>query len=223
MLGKFLQKPEDLIKAFKEELYKHDYDEKVLFQLLETRKFSINHQNKKGDTFLHLCLVKDKFKSSAWLIEQGAKLDIENINKISPIFLLIEKKHLVLLEMILKRDLIDVNKKDEYGRTLLQNAVVLGYSEVAELFIEYGADVNSKDNNNRHVLFDALSFGDKKFIKHLLSCDDLELDVIDANHESIMHHPQVRKDDENAIDLLEAGANATIKIKKVKLFFVVQH
>jgi ankyrin repeat protein len=218
MIKKLLQKPEDVAQAFLEELYKHDYDESILNELLSTKKININLVNGSGNSFLHLCIINNKFKSALWLIEQGADVELLNQHRVSPLQLIIDKGHKKLIEIICKLENVDLDKQDQYGRTILQNAVVLGHSEIAKVLIENGVDINIKDYNGRNVIFDALSFGDKKFIQYLLSFEHLELNNVDKNQNSIMHHPQALQDDDNALNLIRAGADATLKDKEGQTF-----
>jgi len=53
-------------------------------------------------------------------------------------------------------DGIDVNMRDEHGRTALMVAAEKGYPEIAELLIDYGADVNARDNHGRDALYYAI-------------------------------------------------------------------
>lgn len=218
MLKKYFKNVDSIAQEFLEELYKQDYDEKVLESLLATNKISVNYTTLTKNTFLHLCLIENKFKSALWLIERGADIELQNIHHITPLQLIVDKGHKQLLQYILEHTSLDINKQDQYGRTILQNSVVLGHNEVAKMIIEHGANINQKDNHGRNVLFDALSFGDKKFIKYLLSYDNLELNNVDDNKDSIMHHPQAMKDDENALNLIKSGADATIKDKDGQTF-----
>ena len=47
---------------------------------------------------------------------------------------------------------IDVNAKDDNGRTALIEAAIYGRTEIAELLLQHGADVNAKDTKNRTAL-----------------------------------------------------------------------
>lgn len=218
MLKKYFPKSDDIAQQFLEELYKHEYKESILESLLATKKIDINYTTSKGNSFLHLCVIADKFKSALWLIRKGADIECINQYSITPLQLIIDKGRKKLLQVILENKQININEQDKYGRTILQNAVVLGHREVAVMLIEHGADVNLKDNHGRNVIFDALSFGDKKFIQYLLTIEHLELNNIDDNKDSIMHHPQAMQDDENALNLIRAGADATIKDKEGQTF-----
>lgn len=219
MLKKLFKKPDQYFDQFTAELNKPAFDKQVLLEQINSENFSIDHQDKNGNTLLHLCIENNQFKSALWLIEEGASIDkVLNKQNLSPLSLLIEKNNTALLKTLLEKNLIDLNQKDEANRTLLHNAAFMGSSDVAKLFIQHGCDINAVDNNNRNVIFDALSFGDKKFIKHLLSLEGLRLDLVDNNGDTIMHHSQVLSDEENAIMLIRAGADLTVQNKKQETF-----
>ena len=218
MLKNIFNKKQYSDKLFLEELVKHDFNEEILQDMLNSGKIDINIQDKKGNSLLHMCIKKSLFKSALWLLKHKAKVKLLNNNKQSILDLAIEKNNHELVKRILYLDEIEINEKDEFGRTLLQNTVVLGYNEVAQILVEHGADINSKDLRNRNVIFDALSYGNDTFINYLLEHKHLELNNVDTNSDSIMHHPQVIKDDERAKKLIQNGADPTIKDKDGETF-----
>ena len=213
MLNSMFQKNINTNKIFLEELYKKKIDEQALLDILNSHKVDINYQDENGDTFLHHCLYKLKFKSSLFLIENGIDILLENNNKLNVLVLAVEKENLAVIEAIISKNKIDLDKKYDYSRTLLKDIVINGQNDIAKLFIKYGADINIKDDNNRNLLYDAISYDDEKFIDFLLLQDGLELNDVDIDQDSIMHHPQVIQDDEKAIKLIEAGADTTLQNK----------
>ncbi len=212
MLNKLFSKEKYTNQSFLEELFKHDFNEKFLIDATLSKKININYQDENGNTFLHLCLLKSKYKSASWLIKNKASVKIFN-NRQRAIDIVIEKNNHQLLKLMLDIGEIDINNKDTYGRNILQDAVVLGYNEMAKILIEYGADINSIDKNGRNVIFDALSYGNDSFLEYVVSLEGIELNNIDINQNSIMHHPEVIRDDSKALKLIAAGADVTLKNK----------
>jgi len=198
---------------FLEELYQKDFDEKKLKTILDSGFININTVDEEKNTFLHLCLKKSKFKSAIWLIENGIDISIINNFNQSVLDMAVEKNNYSLVSLIVSKKVLNIDKKDKNNRTILQDAIVLGQSKIAKLLIDNGADINNKDINNRNSIFDALSYGDENFINFLLEQDNLELNNIDIDKNSIMHHPEVEKDDNKAIKLIKSGANTTIQNK----------
>jgi len=206
LFGKFTVTPELFVK----ELFKKVIDEDTLKKMLLADKFSINYQNEKGESFLHLCILHNKFKSAKWLIEQG-KINVtlkDSFNQ-EPIEIAIKKNNHLIVELILKAKQIDINQIDKDGRSLLQNAVLSGNSEIAHQLIHNLIDVNINDKNNRNVIFDAISYGDETIINTILSTD-INLNQKDIDGETILHKKEALQNDELCIKLIEKGANPTI-------------
>lgn len=62
----------------------------------------------------------------------------------------------------------DVNRKNVYGTTALQQAVVMNHKQIVSLLIEKGADVNAKDNEGNTILIHAAWSSSKDIIRLLL-------------------------------------------------------
>ncbi|MEA3512578.1 MAG: ankyrin repeat domain-containing protein [Campylobacterota bacterium] len=210
MLESFFKKDHNNL-TFLQELLQEDINEQWLKEGLEEKNIDINYQDKRGDTFLLKCTKVEKYKSVLWLINHNANITIKNNENQNILDIAIAKKHTTFLKMLIDTKKIDLEYRDDEGRTTLQNAVVFGYNDAAKLLIKNGANINNKDNYGRTVIYDAISFGDERFISYLLSQGDIELNLLDKTGNSIMHHPQVLKDDSIAKDLLKSGANPTLK------------
>jgi len=63
---------------------------------------------------------------------------------------------------------VDVNARDQWGRTALYLAAEKGHKEVVELLLEHGADVNAKDTRNRTALLYPAEKGHKEVVELLL-------------------------------------------------------
>jgi len=123
----------------------------------------------------------------------------------------IVKKHKSIITAILQKEQININEKDKFGRIILQELVVEGEHDIAKILIENGASINSVDKHHRNVIFDAMSYGDEKFIMYLLSQEKIDLNNIDTNLNTILHHKEALNNDTIAQKLLEKGADPTIK------------
>jgi len=206
LFGSFSVTPEQFIK----ELFKKVIDEDALLKMVSAGKFSINYQNDKGESFLHLCILHSKFKSAKWLIEKG-KIDVtlkDSFNN-EPIEIAIKKNNHLIVELILKAKQIDINRVDKDGRSLLQNAVLYGNTEIAHELINNLIDINIVDKSNRNVMFDAISCGKSNVINKLLTTD-VNLNQKDSNGETILHKKEALQNDELSIKLIEKGADPTI-------------
>ena len=189
---------------------KHEW----LKEAVDTKKIDINHQDENKNTFLMVCLKRNKFDAAIWLMDNGANPNIKNKENKAAIDIAIEKNKLIVVEKLLKLKKINIDQKDEYGRSILQNITVSGNHKMAKIFINYGANINTLDNKGKHIMYDALSYGDKVFVKYLLTFKGIELNDIDEDGNTLMQHPQIVQNDNLAIDLLVAGSDPTLKDKK---------
>jgi len=196
--------------TFYYELLKRQKDEKWLEEGLKSEYIDINHQDKDGNTFLINCLKAGKFQSVEWLIKHGADITIKNKDRKAAIHIAIEKNSLPVVKGLLELGKIDVNERDIDGRTLLQNVIVFGNHKMAKLLIHNGTEINNKDIHERNVLYDALSFGDVNFLRYLLEMEELERNYLDEYGKSLMQHPEVLKNKQIAITLIEHGVDPTL-------------
>ena len=210
MLKKFFKKEHNNVTFLQELIHKEpDFD--WLKEGLKSELIDINFKDESGNTFLLKTLKVSRFKSAEWLIHNGADVSLKNNDGKTAINIAIEKNNLPIVKGLLDLKKIDVNQKDTDGRSLLQNVVVWGNNQMAKVLIQYGADINNTDHHGRNVLYDALSYGDQPFIRYLLALEEIELNYIDADGNTLMQHPEVLKNDSIAKDLLIAGVDPTVK------------
>lgn len=210
MLQKLFGKKSFTIENFIEELFRENLNTKWIEEALETKSIDINYQDKSGDTFLMMCLKKKRYDVASWLLEKNADPSIKNNEYKTAIDIAIEKNKLQIVEELLKHPKLDINQKDNYGRSLLQNMVVSGNLSMAKTLIKNGANINALDGKKRHIMYDALSYGDHSFVEYLLSLKNIELNDIDDDGNTLMQHPQIEQNDLLAKDLLIAGCNPTV-------------
>jgi ankyrin repeat protein len=206
ILNKFKATPE----AFLKELHKKSLDLTTLNAMIDSGKFSINHLNDEGDSFLHICILNNKFQSAKWLIQNGIDVTIKNNLNQEPIQLAIKKNNHLIVELILKTKNVDIDQLDHDGRSLLQNAVLDGNEEIAFELIHNAIDVNIVDNNKRNAVFDAVSYGDERLIDKIINVDGIDLNLVDCKGETILHKSETLANEELCIKLVQNGADPTI-------------
>ncbi|MEA3513670.1 MAG: ankyrin repeat domain-containing protein [Campylobacterota bacterium] len=189
-----------------------------LEEALSSNEIDINHKDEFENTVLMNCLKKNKFKAAIWLLKYHADPSIKNNDNKDATDIAIEKNKLIVVEELLKLKKLDKDQRDKYGRSLLQNVTVFGNHDMAKLLIDYGADINNLDNKGKHIMYDALSFGDLEFVQYLLTFKNIELNDIDKDGNTLMQHPQIVQNDSLAKNLLMAGSDPTIKDKKGESF-----
>lgn len=218
MIKKILTKSKYTYKDFRNELFKKEIDIELLKTIKEELNIDLNEVNEKKMLLLHECIEKSMLKSALWLIEMGADVTKENKYGENALQIALDYNKPEIIRVILSLKKIDIERTDKEGRTLLQNVVLMGQNDVAKILIDHGADINHKDNKNRNVIFDALAYGNEEFINYLLEINGIELNNIDIDHNSVMHHHEVINNDNIAKKLIEKGANTTIKDKDGNTF-----
>jgi len=206
----------DAYNEFLELLSSESFSPQKTEKLFSRLKINIDEKDSKGNTFLNHCINNENYDAAIWLIDKGIDVSLENNIGDNSFHLIIEKKEPTVLKRILDKELININEKDKFGRIILQDLVVEGELVLAKLLISYGADINSQDKNHRNVIFDALSFGDENFVLYLLELDDPKIDLnnVDSELNTIMHHHEVSKNENIAQKLIESGADTTIQNAK---------
>ena len=199
--------------TYLQELLQENINEQWLNDGLKDEMIDINYKDKNGDTFLMKCIKVSKNQSVKWLIKNNADVTLQNKNHKTALYLAIEKRNKEVIHLLLATKKIDLEKRDIEGRTLLQNIVVDGHNQMAKFLIQEGAKLTNLDNKNRNIIYDALSYGDKSFIQYLLNLEKINLNYLDEDGNSIMHHTEVIRDDEIAKTLLKSGADPTLKNK----------
>lgn len=206
---------------FLEILQKNNFDKNELEKIFKIYDINLNHTNQNNQTFLHICLENNKVDSAIWLLQKKIDVNRYDRNGQTPFDIAIEHKNHRVIDLILKVSDIDINKKDRFGRTLLQDAVMLGDHEMAKILLQHDADINSKDAQGRNVIFDAISYGNTEFIDHLLTFKKLELNNIDIDGNTILHHSLVKENNPLAIKLIKHGANPNIKDEEGNSFLSI--
>jgi ankyrin repeat protein len=214
MLSKFFKNTNPTIVNLEKELFKDFFSVSKADNLIKTKKINLDEINKNGNTLLHVCLKNHKYKGANWLIINGASLAIKNKNNISTMRIAVEKGNLSVIKTIIKYANEDINQVDANGRSLLQDAVILGNKEVARELINASIDINIIDKYNRNVSFDAIASGDKRMIDTIISLDGLDLNLIDTTGKTILDDKKVRDDKELSEKLLDKGATSSTKHKQ---------
>jgi len=206
-------------KFFKKDFTNQNFMQELLYKIpkitwleeaLESGLIDINYQDDKKNTFLMMTLTRANYTSALWLISKNADPSLLNHEHKTAIDIAIQKDKINIVEELLKLKKLDIDQKDEYGRSLLQNIIVSGNHTMAKALIKGGANINTLDNKGKHILYDALSYGDPVFVRHLLTYKNIELNNIDKDGNTLMQHPQIEQVDTLAKDLLIAGCDPTI-------------
>ena len=210
MIGKLMGKMNPTFEKLEKELLSSRFDESTASMLFESGKIDLNQKNDLGESLLHTCLKKKKFRAANWLLKNNISLTTKDKIGKNGLRVVVESGEAVLMDTIVNNYDININTKDEDGRSLLQDAVISGNDAMASKLLEHNIDVNIKDKHNRNVVFDAISYGDEKVINSVVSHDKIDLNIVDKEGKTILHDQKVLANDELAKKLLENGADPTI-------------
>lgn len=208
MLKKLYHSLHPSIESFQEILLAPKFNQINAEKMIS--KINKNYKFDDGDTLLDKCLRKNRFKAASWLVRQGIEITTKNKDNISSVRLAIEKGDIVVIDTITKYCDFNIDQVDQNGRSLLQDAVILGYNQIAQILIDNDIDPNIKDKYNRNVIFDAVNYGDNDIIDTVLKIKNLEMNNIDTEGKTVLHQKTVRQNDDLAVKLLKSGADPTI-------------
>ncbi|XP_033631150.1 transient receptor potential cation channel subfamily A member 1-like [Asterias rubens] len=138
----------------------------VIQVLMEADKGQVNVRNNDLITPLHMVALNGNVEALRLLITYGAKIDVKDINNISPIMLSVSSGHLDMTETILKtassQDLSTndiLEDTDNEGNSLLHAAAKNGHAKLVEFLLRNGASVDVQKNSGQTPLHLAAVMG----------------------------------------------------------------
>jgi ankyrin repeat protein len=219
MFKKIMSKINPSNETLKETLLDPEFDADKALSLINSSKIDINYTDQDDNTFLTLTLQNKRYRAACWLIEHGIDTDIE-IDGVPLIRAAVNKGATKVVKALLKYRKVDINQVDLLGRSLLQDAIIMGHLQIIDLLIKHNIDPNIIDHHGKNAMFDAIDYGEEKIIDTILAIKGINLNVIDENGKTILHNKKVLEDDQLAKKLLRKGANPTINDKEKHNFLV---
>jgi ankyrin repeat protein len=115
-----------------------------------------NAVDSSGNSCLHYAAAGGYFQCVDLLMKHGAEINAENMWKVTPINIAMLMNHVGMVKRLLQEEGVDVNGKDDKGRTLLALTCIDLSDEKMVDFADYlmskGADPNIPDINGNTVL-----------------------------------------------------------------------
>jgi ankyrin repeat protein len=128
-------------------------------RILKEGKFAINDRDKDGETPLHYATRAENFNSVSYLLEKGADPTIRDKVGFTPFDMAaMLNKETKILELLLAHEKVDLDKRDESGRTILQMAIMRSNVTTARFLLSKGANPNIADENKITLLHWAAKF-----------------------------------------------------------------
>lgn len=136
--------------------------------LLKKDPALVNRKNERGQTPLHIALLRGKKEIAALLIARGADVNAESTSNITPLMLAAFFGHKDAALLLIDKG-ADMTKAHDSGMTPLLFAVSRGHKEVVELLIDKGAPVNVTDKLGGTPLLIAALSGQKAVVEVLIA------------------------------------------------------
>ena len=111
-----------------------------------------------------------------------------------------------IAKLLLNTGLVEINRKDEYGRTSLFLAARRGSREICALLLDLGADVSTENSDGKTLLLPASSYGKDGVVQLLLQRGVVEVDAADGKDRTPLSYAMEHGHEEVVKHLLDAGA-----------------
>ncbi|WP_413576008.1 ankyrin repeat domain-containing protein [Bdellovibrio sp. HCB290] len=122
-------------------------------KLILNSKPNLEQTNKFGDTALALAVSNDQDGAAKMLIAAGAKVDIPVLSENKDTLLITAAKSSEkTTQLILAKDKKTINQTNALGNTALIESILAGYTNIAKMLVQNGADVSVKNNDGKNAL-----------------------------------------------------------------------
>jgi ankyrin repeat protein len=134
--------------------------------------FDINQKNNYGSSVMHIVVFKDLLYLAKLLIDSGININVQNKEGKTSLHYVAEYNRIVLGRVLLDNG-ADLSIQDKYGNQPLWTAVFNDKGrddriEVIKLFIQYGADINHKNDVGKSPKDIVIIAGYKNLVNVLL-------------------------------------------------------
>ncbi|MBM9548307.1 ankyrin repeat domain-containing protein [Leptospira sp. 201903074] len=132
-------------------------DKPKLFQILLYAGANPNHQNKEGNTALHLSVIGHSFAILELLTKQNVDPSLRNQKGVTALGQAVINENWKATKILLTIEK-NINGLDKYGSTMLHSAILNEKLELIKLLLEAGADPQTKDQWGKS----AIEFAEKQ-------------------------------------------------------------
>lgn len=217
MLKGFISKKnyteEDLLK----ELLNPVFDQKKIDTVFKSSNIDINWQNNNKETFLHICSKAGFLESVKWLLNKDVNTEIQNLENETALFYSLHSNNLPLITLLVECG-ANVNHLNIHKRSLIQEAIISSNNRLVNYLISQSKNLSNEDRYGNNLIFDAISNGKKEIIDLVASLDEVDINHINHEGNTVLQQEVVLRNNKLAIDLMQLGANPTIVDKNGKNF-----
>ncbi|BAK72205.1 ankyrin repeat domain-containing protein [Arcobacter sp. L] len=217
MFSKLLKKTKFTEEEFIKELISSSLDLEKITKIYNQLDIDLNSYYYKDEHILHYCCKKDLYESVLWLLNQGVSPEIENNQKETAIFYAIHSKSSAIMQLLIEHN-ANINHLNIYRRTALQDAVISASNRIVNFLIDVTTNLGNCDIHGNNLIFDAIANGNLEIIKKVASLQEININQINEEGNTILQKEIVLKNNNLALLLLDLGANPTILDKNGKNF-----
>ena len=157
-------------------------------------------------TALHAAIARNNITMLKYLLEKGAKADVQDIYNNTPL--------MIACRLYIKKDIIqdlvkntkNIDLQNNHGNTALMYATDIGLINTVRLFIKQGANVNIQNNHNNNALILATIKNYQNIVQLLIQAN-ANINMKDKNGRTALIWAAHRGHTEIARLLIDAGAN----------------
>lgn len=175
----------------------------LLLDLVNNPRFNFNYQNKFGDTFLHAVVANSYMEASFYIPDFIAKIDpnIKNNKGITALDIAVFKHDYLAIVNLLNRPNIEVT---EYAKrsNILIFAISQQKTDVAQLLIQKGFDVDQMDDAQTTPLMMATIKGNISIIKQLIATRRIDINKCNSAKQNAFLIASMIRGGENMLSLM---------------------
>ncbi|XP_066924796.1 transient receptor potential cation channel subfamily A member 1-like [Clytia hemisphaerica] len=147
----------------------------------------INDTDKDYKSCVHYAAEKPVDDMLTMLINNGASIDVSDIDEKTPLHTASELGNLSCVKVLAKEAPGIINATDAKGMSALHLAAMRGHIKVSETLIELGAEISSRDEWNWTPLDYAARHGYSKTLEVLIE-NEAKVDAMGTNDATPLHH-----------------------------------
>jgi ankyrin repeat protein len=217
MFERFLNKTKYTEDELVKELLSSSPNLDKINKIIKSITVDLNNFYFNDELVFHICCKKDLFQSVLWFIDNKIDIEVQNNQKETAIFYAIHSKSSAILQVLIEHK-ININHLNIYNRTALQDAVIGANNRIVNYLIQVTNSHSNCDIHGNNLFFDAIANGSMDIIRAIGTIDNININQINKDGNTILHKESVLRNSELSILLMELGADPTILDKNGKNF-----
>lgn len=171
------------------------FNNKNIFEKILRKPELLNNIDYRGKSLLMYCIEFNNFISARKIIYLDSDLNLRNKDNKTILFTIIEQlnENLILKEefKLIFRELlerkVDVNCQDNFGNTVLMEAILNNQIDIIEQLVNYPyIDLNLTNNENKTVLSLAYERKDFTSIQSMITSRRVDINTVDINKKTLL-------------------------------------